>query len=208
MAQEALIAPAAAFIEWASAARAFEDEPESGDRSVVAELPGGMLLAVIDGLGHGMHAAAAADAAATAIEADAEQPLAEILRRCHAASLGTRGCAITLATIDLDSATLTWSGVGNVAGVVLHRAPTPIRKLIRGRAGIVGSRLPRLHSETLKLDDGDVILLASDGIRPDFGRVATIHLPLQRIADEILAEQALPTDDALVLVARYHGPST
>lgn len=207
MAQEALIAPAPAFVEWAAAARAFEDEPESGDRSVVAEPPGGMLLAVIDGLGHGVHAAAAAAAAAAAVEASATQPLDQILRRCHAAAAGTRGCAITLAVIDLDSGTLTWAGVGNVAGVVLHRAPSPTRKLIRGRAGIVGSRLPRLHSETFRLGDGDVILLASDGIRPDFGRVATMHLPLQRIADDILSEQALPTDDALVLAARYHGAS-
>lgn len=208
MAQEALSEPAPACVEWASAARAFEDEPESGDRSVVADRPDGMLLAVIDGLGHGVHAAAAADAAAAAVEAGAEQPPDEILRRCHAAVAGTRGCAITLGVIALEAATLTWAGVGNVAGVVLHRTSSPTRKLIRGRAGIVGSRLPRLHSETLALGDGDVILLASDGIRPNFGRVALMHLPLQRIADEIFTEYALATDDALVLAARYRGPST
>jgi hypothetical protein len=207
MAEEALIARAPAFVEWASAARAFEDGPESGDRSVVADRPGRMVIAVIDGLGHGAHAATAAGAAAAAIELNAEQPPDEILRRCHVAAAGTRGCAITIAAIDLDSAALTWAGVGNVAGVALRAGMPPARKLIRGRVGIVGSRLPRLHTETFALGDGDMILLASDGIDPDFSRLPT-RLPLQRVVDEILSKYALPNDDALVLAGRYRRPST
>jgi phosphoserine phosphatase RsbX len=190
-------------IEWASAARALDDAPVSGDRQVVVGLPGGMLFAVIDGLGHGADAAAAAAAAATAIAAHADEAPDQILRRCHLASITTRGSAITIVAIDLAAARLAWAGVGNVAGVVLSVGPPQTGKLIRGHAGIVGSRLPKLHTEALQLRDGDVILLASDGIRPDFGGVSLLHRPLQRIVDEILAGQAVPSDDALVLAARY-----
>jgi len=51
-------------VEWAVGARALEGEPVSGDLHVVTPFPGGVLVAVMDGLGHGTEAAAAAEAAA------------------------------------------------------------------------------------------------------------------------------------------------
>ena len=203
MAEEALTGPQAAFVDLASAARAFGDELVSGDEHVVVDLPSGTLLAVIDGLGHGVEAAAAARAAARAVEEHANASPDEILRHCHAASVDTRGSAITLAAIDHAAGTMAWAGVGNVAGVVLHTGHSPSTKLIRGRAGIVGGRLPKLHTETLTLGDGDVILLASDGISPNFASLEMAHLPLQRLVDEILAAHRMPTDDALVIAGRY-----
>jgi phosphoserine phosphatase RsbX len=208
MAEDVTILQPTGRVEWASAARARDDAAVSGDRQVVADRPGGLLFAAIDGLGHGAAAAAAAAAAATAIESHAADAPDQILRRCHLASITTRGSAITVVAIDLAAERLAWAGVGNVAGVVLSVGPPQTGKLIRGHAGIVGSRLPKLRAETLQLRDGDVILLASDGIRPDFGGVSLLHRPLQRIVDEILAGQAVPSDDALVLAARYRraGP--
>lgn len=208
MAEEALADPQAAFVEWASAARAFGDELVSGDQRVVVDRPGGTLLVVIDGLGHGAAAAAAARAAARAVEERAHASPDQILRHCHAASLGTRGSAITLAAIDHADGAMAWAGVGNVAGVVLRTGPPPSIKYIRGRAGIVGGRLPKLHTEMLKLGEGDVILLASDGITPKFACLEMAQLPLQRMVDEILAAQAIPADDALVLAARYRRAGT
>jgi phosphoserine phosphatase RsbX len=209
MAEEALTDPQAAFVEWASAARAFGDELVSGDTHVVANRPGGTLLAVIDGLGHGVDAAAAAREAARAVEELAHASPDQILRHCDAASLGTRGSAITLAAIDHAAGTMAWAGVGNVAGLVLRTGHSPSTKVIRGRAGIVGGgRLPKLHTETLMLGDGDVVVLASDGINPNFACLEVAHLPLQRMVDEILAAQGMPTDDALVVAARYRRAGT
>lgn len=133
MAEEALTGPLSAFVDLASAARAFGDELVSGDEHVVVDLPSGTLLAVIDGLGHGVEAAAAARAAARAVEEHANASPDEILRHCHAASVDTRGSAITLAAIDHAAGTMAWAGVGNVAGVVLHIGHSPSTKLIRGR---------------------------------------------------------------------------
>ena len=41
------------FLEWGTAGRPISGETESGDQYVVHSWPGGALLAVIDGLGHG-----------------------------------------------------------------------------------------------------------------------------------------------------------
>ena len=50
---------------------------------------------------------------------------------------------------------------------------------------------------------GDILILATDGIRSDFARDVIVTDPVQRIADRILAEHRKGTDDALVLVSRY-----
>ena len=116
------------------------------------------------------------------------------------------GIADYVATGDRDGALAEAFALGREAidaGLVLHTGHSPSTKLIRGRAGIVGGRLPKLHTETLTLGDGDVILLASDGISPNFARLEMAHLSLQRLVDEILASQGMPTDDALVVAARY-----
>src|SRR4051812_16934568 len=56
-------ADARAPLEWAVAGRALSGQLESGDAGLVVALARGTLLAVIDGLGHGSEAAAAAGSA-------------------------------------------------------------------------------------------------------------------------------------------------
>jgi hypothetical protein len=170
---------------------------------VVVHHPGRVLLAVIDGLGHGPDAVTASRAAAVAIERYAAEAPDEILQRCHEVSTRTRGSVITVAAIGLEAGTLTWAGVGNVAGVVLRTGPPRGGETLRAAAGIVGSRIPVLKSVSLPLGTGDLIVLASDGIRPHFASVPVHERPLQAIADWILAEQGRETDDAHVLVASY-----
>ena len=46
--------------EWGLAARALHGQAESGDLHLVAPFAGGVLIAAVDGLGHGSEAAAAA----------------------------------------------------------------------------------------------------------------------------------------------------
>ena len=80
----------------------------------------GILIAAVDGTGHGAEAAAAAKIAAATLEAHAwESPIA-LLLRCHDELKGTRGAVMTLAFIHLRDRTLTWLGVGNVEAVLFH----------------------------------------------------------------------------------------
>ena len=58
-------------IDWALATSPLEGEPRSGDLHVVKEFPGGTLIGVVDGLGHGVEAGAAADEAVAELEAHA-----------------------------------------------------------------------------------------------------------------------------------------
>lgn len=71
------------------------------------------------------------------------------------------------------------------------------------RGGVFGYRLPELHLSHLRLLDGDILALATDGIAGDFVEsLAAAHSP-EVLAGRILNSYAKPLDDALVLIARW-----
>src|SRR5512146_1217466 len=89
-------------------------QPESGDLHIVKETSGGVLIGVIDGLGHGVEAATAAQLAIKTIEAYAEESVINIVRRCDEKLRKTRGAVMALAFINSSDETLTWLSVGSV----------------------------------------------------------------------------------------------
>jgi hypothetical protein len=131
-------------VEWGVAARCRRGEATSGDLGVVCLLPGGALVAGIDGLGHGAEAARAARRAGDVVRAGPGADLAVLVKRCHTALRGTRGAAISLAFISPAAGGMTWVGVGNVEGRLLSGEPTARRikgSLALGR-GVLGHELP------------------------------------------------------------------
>jgi phosphoserine phosphatase RsbX len=196
--------PTIPMLDWAFAGVAL-DGAESGDLHVVVPLPGGVLLAVIDGLGHGPEAAEAAREAAAILSLRAGAPLDELFKWCHEGLRKTRGVVMSLVAMDLQSSTIQWCGVGNVEGVLLPAVPGRAREAIHCRGGVVGCRLPPLKINTVRLAPRDLLLLATDGLRNEFASAVDLEQEPQRIADEILAREARGSDDALVLVARYLG---
>ena len=191
-------------VTWAVAAHPVQGQTVVGDRGLVTVHPGGILCVVADGLGHGEQAGRAAE---IAVRSAGEQPgatLIEIMERCHARLQETRGAAVSLAHWSERERTLSWLGVGNVEGVALRAgSPSearPPRLLLRG--GVVGDNMPPLHPETLKLADGGLLVLATDGIASGFEKEVDLRRDPQAIADWVLARCSRRTDDALVLVAR------
>ncbi len=196
-------------LDWGVATRALPGEARSGDSHFVAETTTGWLLAVADGLGHGPEAAVASTAFVEVLQRHIEEPPVALIRLCHEALKNTRGSAATVVTIDSRRCLLSWAGVGNVEGVIrhAHSAASPT-EYITMRGGIVGYRIPGLQPATLQLLDGDILVLATDGIDGDFVRAIGLAQPPGKLAGYILAHFAKPTDDALVLVARWRFPST
>jgi negative regulator of sigma-B (phosphoserine phosphatase) len=196
-------------IEWGVAAHTLAGEQESGDLSVVEWFPDGVLVAVIDALGHGQEAAVAARVAGATLHAHASEPVATLVRRCHEQLRFTRGVVMTVASFDARAGTMIWLGIGNVDGYLV-RADSPDgttkrrREAIVTRGGVVGFQLPTTNAVSLPLTPGDMLILATDGITSGFIGGHRRGTP-QEIADDILAQYGKTTDDALVFVARYHG---
>jgi phosphoserine phosphatase RsbX len=194
-------------IEWGVAARTLGGETDSGDRHLVESWSDGALLAVVDGLGHGAEAALAADLAVRTVERYAREPLTEIVGRCHKGLLRTRGVALSLASWDGGGRVLTWIGVGNVEGVLLHAdsEARAVQQRLVLRGGAVGVRLPALLVSKVPVPAGGLLLLATDGIAGGFDQEVEASGPPQLLADRILARHNRGTDDAMVLVARLAG---
>lgn len=197
----------ASLIEWGVAALTLPGQAESGDRHVVQPFRGGLLVAVVDGLGHGDEAAAAARIAITALERHADHPVIPLLESCHEHLRSTRGAVLSLASFDGVEGTMTWLGVGNVEGQLVRADPdaNPRHESLLLRGGVVGRQLPPLHPSIIAIMPGDTLIFATDGIGGEFARGVTASDPPQETADRILARYGKRTDDALVLVARYVG---
>jgi negative regulator of sigma-B (phosphoserine phosphatase) len=195
----------AALIEWGAAARPRSGENESGDGLLVREIPNGALIAVVDGIGHGREAALAARTALGVVEAHALETPISVMSRCHRALRSTRGAVMSLAIFHARENSLTWLGVGNVAGFVGRaRTPTAWETLFL-RGGVLGQHVQPLAPSVVMMSAGDVLVIASDGVawNPEDSPV-----PLESpdaMARRILGAHAVETDDALVLVARYRG---
>jgi negative regulator of sigma-B (phosphoserine phosphatase) len=193
-------------LDWGVASRS-RGEGALGDGYVVQPVTGGVLAAVVDGIGHGEEAAAATQQALRELKRHAEASPAEQVQHCHEALHGTRGAAMGVSRLDLETGVLTWIGIGSVRGL-LQRArlsATPATETLLQRAGIVGRQVPSLIGVNICLGHGDLFVLATDGIRPDFEEAIEEGAPAKHIADEILARYAAPADDSLVLVVRYLG---
>jgi negative regulator of sigma-B (phosphoserine phosphatase) len=196
---------APATIEWSVASRPLPGQPTSGDLNVVKAFPDGVLVAALDGVGHGEAAATAATVAGTILEAHAAEPVLALVRRCHEALRATRGVTMSVASFNLSRGLVAWLGVGNVQGVLLRRglARAVAEESLLLRAGVVGLLLPSLEVEVLPVSPGDTLIFATDGIHSDFDRGSVRTCPTRQAAERILARHGKATDDALVLVARY-----
>jgi serine/threonine protein phosphatase PrpC len=199
------------------------------DRHVVLTRADTMLVAVIDGIGHGKFAEYAALEATQSLRDAPPGSLESLVARCHDRLRTTRGVVMSLACLDPKRGLLTWLGVGNVAGVVFrHRngsshyhhpfvkherhvgaaeqtQEAPHDEYLLLRSGVVGDRLPTLHSSQLQLRFGDTLVFATDGVASEFDQETDFHDTSQNLADRILKRYGKGTDDALVLVIRYRG---
>jgi hypothetical protein len=161
----------------------------------------------VDGLGHGDEAA---DAAQTAIDiltrTPHESPIS-LVRRCHEGLWGSRGVAMSVASLDRKTRVMSWLGVGNVEACLIRGGVggRQLRESLILRGGVVGYRLPMLRVSDVRLEPGDVLIMATDGIATPFLDGQWVRGLPPRIADDLLARFARETDDALVLVARYRG---
>lgn len=180
---------------------------ESGDQHLVCCSRDNILIAAIDGLGHGEEAAEAAKLATTILRQEVNEPVISLVRICHEKLRQGRGAVMSLASIDAAHGMMTWLGIGNVHGLLMRPGQNGATQhdtlLLRG--GVVGGQLPPLQAAVLPVANGDTLVFATDGVRNEFLEgLSRLEAP-QRAADRILQRYQSGTDDALALVVRLTG---
>jgi anti-sigma regulatory factor (Ser/Thr protein kinase) len=193
-------------------------EHECGDAWAAFDDDGALAVLLADGLGHGEAAAVAAEAATRTFVASTtrgEVDPRRLLDAVHGALRGTRGAAVSLATIDRRESTVRFVGIGNVAGVIVPvDEPTATRSLV-ALSGIVGHQMRTLQEFVYPLPAaGALLILASDGVRPmwrfeQYPGLARRHPAI--VAATLWRDHARGRDDASVVVTRLTrsgGPAT
>ncbi|GLW07181.1 transcriptional regulator [Microtetraspora sp. NBRC 13810] len=139
--------------------RPIGEEEVCGDSFAVADRGTTVTLVLCDGLGHG-HAAAEASREAVRIFAGTpDLAPTEILERVHHGLGHTRGGAIAIARVGAES--VTYAGLGNVAGWIVH---DDSRQGMISLPGIVGHQGRRFRQYEYPLPPGATVVMHSDGL--------------------------------------------
>ena len=107
-----------------------------------------------------------------------------------------------LAVIDEEAGTLTYAGIGNARAVVIGEKTFKMTSSY----GIVGGGYKVLTVETVPFSPGDTVILYTDGVeemRDVSGYAGIAPEDVQRLAERILRERGLKSDDAAILVCRW-----
>ena len=141
----------------------FAGETECGDMWCIRWKGGRLAAVVIDGLGHGPHAAAAAR---QAVEVFDQRPFDRpigYLEAAHQALRSSRGAAIAAARVELSSHQVCYAGIGNIEGRLLDSKQGGSKPLLSYN-GIIGGQYRKLQEFQYQWNENDLLVMHSDGI--------------------------------------------
>jgi anti-sigma regulatory factor (Ser/Thr protein kinase) len=180
-------------------------ETECGDAWAIAGPPGAPTLLVVDGLGHGHHAAEAAAEAVAAFRQHAALPVERLLEVIHGALRATRGAAIAVAQAGA-GAIVRYAGIGNISGVM--HGSGHVRKMV-SLPGTAGHEARTIRCFEYEWPADGLLVLHSDGVGSrwdlaEYPGLSTRHPAL--IAGVLHRDFSRGRDDATVVVVRRAPP--
>jgi anti-sigma regulatory factor (Ser/Thr protein kinase) len=181
---------------------AFAGESACGDSWAWHATDEMVAIVVADGLGHGVLAAEASQAAIAEFNADPLRRPDALLQGIHNTVAGTRGAAVSAVRFDRHQHVLEFCGVGNVSCRIIddERATN-----LPPQPGIVGQHLRTVRQQAVTLVDHAVVVLHSDGLTSkwDLGGLPGIRVQSSTvIAAALLRSAGVRHDDASVAVLR------
>jgi len=179
-------------------------EEIAGDNWMATRTRGRAVVLVADGLGHGPDAAIASRAATAIVAEHGERAPAEILQRAHEALRTTRGAAVAVAVVDSDARELTFAGIGNVFGQIV-RGDGATTQGLTSSYGTIGGDLRKISEERVAFGERDLLVLATDGVRPRWQWSSLPGLPPRDpslVAGVLYRDFFGGRDDATVVVLR------
>lgn len=196
-----------AAIDFGAFVRPCTGERVSGDATVLEQRDGTLFAGLVDGLGHGPEAHAVAQRATSFLQAQWSADVVTTILGLHDELRGTRGAVAGIASIDIASGSLRFAGVGNTEICTLSTRASGLFSV----EGLLGSRIRTPREQQLRLGQGEVLVLHSDGIssrfRSEFARARPSVTTAASLARTIVLSFGKAHDDASCLVAiRKHAP--
>jgi anti-sigma regulatory factor (Ser/Thr protein kinase) len=192
---------------WGGVSVAKAGEDVCGDAWSVSNAADVRTLLVVDGLGHGPDAAEAAVEAVRLFHRYNGHTVANLLDYIHGGLRATRGAAVSVARFDPATKNINFSGIGNVAGVIITAGET---KRMVSMAGTAGFNTRKIRTFDYPFAQG-LIILHSDGLASSwtverYPNLAALHPSLIAAIlyrDFTRRDFTRLRDDATVLVAKW-----
>jgi anti-sigma regulatory factor (Ser/Thr protein kinase) len=140
-------------------AKAGEHRSGDGWAARIAEHRGSVIVA--DGLGHGVLAAEASDAAIAVFDKAPLREPASVLEDVHLALRATRGAAVAVAAVEFERNIAIVAGIGNIAGAIVAG---DARRNIVSHNGTAGHIARRFQEFTYPMLPGATLVMHSDGL--------------------------------------------
>jgi hypothetical protein len=187
---------------WGGVSVAKAGEDVCGDAWSISTAGDVRTLLVVDGLGHGPDAAEAAVEAVRLFHRYNGHTVTNLLDYIHGGLRATRGAAVSVARFDPATKNVNFSGIGNVAGVIITAGET---KRMVSMAGTAGFNTRKIRAFDYPFAQG-LIILHSDGLASSwtvdrYPNLAALHPSL--IAAILYRDFTRGRDDATVLVAKW-----
>lgn len=155
-----------------------------------------------DGLGHGILANAASQAAIACFQEGNKRTPLDDISAIHVALKSTRGAALAIADIDLENKQLIYAGMGNISSTLAYQ--TTSKKLVSYN-GTAGIQLRKVQAMNYPLEDNWALVMCSDGLGTqwnltDYPGLLSKHPTL--IAAVLYRDFSRKNDDVTVVVVK------
>lgn len=180
----------------------YRDEPEAGDGFYINELESGLLVLIIDVLGHGPKAAQLARQIEVWMEEYISTDIEWTLRQLDKRMLGSLGAAMTLVYFDKNKGHAYGFGVGNT----LMRHIGDNGGSYSAQAGIVGELLPNLRPFEFEFNNDDTFIFTTDGVKENLSSEEISYAQgkaVGHLSSYFVESFSKPFDDATAIVVRY-----
>lgn len=159
-----------------------------------------------DGLGHGVDAEKAVEAAGKAFLASNETDPVSIIREINTATRKTRGLVGTAAVFDRTEKKWSICGVGNVITKIM--GPTLVKSYMSYN-GIIGLNLPNtLNAQQVTYEKDQCLIMSSDGLKSRWETIK--YYGINRYDPSVLAAALMKdfirgTDDSSVVICKINA---
>ncbi len=173
-----------------------------GDSWALESQPNRHLILVADGLGSGVLAAEASQAAVRVLQEHARLSPKAILELAHEALRKTRGAAVAIAEVDIVQETLRFAGIGNISGTIVTNNQ---RRSLVSYNGTIGHQVRKIEEFVYPWQSRSLLIMHSDGLGTQWAidrYPGLINRHPSLIAGVLSRDYKRAKDDVTVLVVR------
>ncbi|MEU5692959.1 SpoIIE family protein phosphatase [Actinosynnema sp. NPDC020468] len=178
--------------------RPIDGEEVCGDAYAIRREGDVLWLMMCDGSGHGPLAASASREATRVFDTQPLSTPEDAVARIHAALRGTRGGAVAVAALNPATASVRFSGLGNIAATVISEGR---KKGMISVPGVAGYQARTVKAFDHPLPPGSAVVLHSDGLTERWTPPQDPPPVPLLLAAILLRDAGVRRDDAGVLVA-------